>query len=411
MIFHYKTVNQSGQVVDDSMAASTQKEVADYLKSKGFVVLEIYSEKDWQNKKKVFSLSALSAINFGGIKLIEKISFARHLATMIRAGLSISESMDILAQDSDNPKFKKMLEESKYGLESGKTLSSCLAKYPDVFDNSFVNMVKAGEVSGKLVDSLEQISLKLQQDYDLISKVKSAMMYPAVIFCALILVGLAMLIFVVPRIAAVFDRLNVTIPLATRILLFLSDIFVAKPFISYPIIFALIISAIFFFRSKTGKKTLSYIAHHIPFIKKLANQLDLARFNHTFSLLLKSGLPVTESLDISADVLSNDKVKNTIKGFKKNVTEGASLANSFRSENKYFPTIMVRMITVGEKTGKLDEILEELAIFYRKETEQSLQTISNLIEPILMFVIGVGIGAMVLAIIGPMYSIVQQLSN
>jgi type IV pilus assembly protein PilC len=408
MIFHYKTVNQSGQVVDDSMAASTQKEVADYLKGKGFVVLEIFSEKDWQSKKGGFSISA---IRFGGVKLIEKISFARNLATMVRAGLSISESMDILAQDADNPKFKKILEESKYGLESGKTLSSSLAKYPDVFDNSFVNMVKAGEVSGKLVDSLEQISLKLQQDYDLISKVKSAMMYPAVIFCALILVGLTMLIFVVPRIATVFERLRVAIPLPTKILLFMSDIFVAKPLISYPIILILIISAIFFFKSSSGKKTLLYIAHHIPVIKKLANQLDLARFNHAFSLLLKSGLPVVESLDISADVLSNEKVKIAIKGFKKQITEGGTLANSFRSEGKYFPTIMVRMISVGEKTGKLDEILEELAIFYRKETEQSLQTISNLIEPILMFVIGVGIGAMVLAIIGPMYSIVQQLSG
>lgn len=408
MIFHYKTVNNSGQVIEDSMAAGSQQEVADYLKGKGFVVLEIFSEKDWQSKKKMFSISEF---HFGGIRLIEKISFARHLATMIRAGLSISESMDILAQDADNPKFKKILDESKYGLESGKTLSSCLNKYPDIFDKSFVNMIRAGEISGKLVDSLEQIALKLQQDYDLISKVKSAMMYPAVIFCALILVGLLMLIVVVPKIAAVFDRLNVAIPLATRILLFMSDIFVAKPFISYPIILVLIIFAVFFFKSVTGKKTLSFIAHHIPYIKKLANQVDLARFNHAFSLLLKSGLPVTESLDISADVLSNEKVKISIKSFKKQITEGATLANSFRSENKYFPTIMTRMIAVGEKTGKLDEILEELAVFYRKETEQSLQTVSNLIEPILMFVIGVGIGAIVLAIIGPMYQIVQQLSG
>lgn len=408
MIFHYKTVNQGGQVVDDSMAAGSQQEVADYLKGKGFVVLEIYSEKDWQNRKKGF---VIPSIHIGGIKLIEKISFARHLATMIRAGLSISESMDILSQDADNPKFKKMLEEAKFSLESGKTLSSSLAKYPEVFDKSFVNMVKAGEVSGKLVDSLEQISLKLQQDYDLISKVKSAMMYPAVIFCALILVGFMMLIFVVPKIAAVFDRLNVAVPLATRILLFASDIFVAKPLITYPILIVLLIGGIIFFKSIIGKKTLSFIAHHIPYINKLANQVDLARFNHAFSLLLKSGLPVTEALDISSDVISNEKVKLSIKGFIKQINEGGSLAKSFRAEDKYFPTIMIRMMAVGEKTGKLDEILEELAVFYRKETEQSLQTISNLIEPILMFVIGVGIGAIVLAIIGPMYSIVQQLSN
>lgn len=407
MIYHYKTVDQKNTIDQNVMAASTQKEVADYLKSQGLVVLEIYSEKEWQKKARGW---VIQSIRFGGIRLIEKISLARHLSIMINAGLSLSESLDILSQDSDNLKFKKILEELKYDLQSGKPLSLSMAKYPDVFDKSFTSMVKAGEVSGKLVDVLEQIAQKLQQDYDLLQKVRAAMIYPAVILCALVLVGLLMLIVVVPKIALVFLRLKVSLPLSTKILLFLSNIFVAKPFISFPLIFLFVIGVVIFVNTSLGKKIFSWIIHHLPIVRKLARFVDLTRFNQSFALLLKSGLPITEALEIAADTISQKQMKQIVISFSQKISEGAELANSFRSQEKYFPVIMVRMISVGEKTGKLDQILQELGQFYQKETEQTLQTIGNLIEPILMFLIGLAIGAMVLAIIGPMYQIVQQLS-
>lgn len=409
MIYHYKAVDQMGKVIDDLMAATNQKEVADLIKSKGLVVLEVNTEDEWRAKQKSFSLSS---IRFGQkVSLMEKFSLARHMATMIDAGVPLAESLDILAHDTNNPLFKKILEESKYGLESGKALSVCFTHYPDVFDKGFINMLRAGEISGKLVGTLEHIAKKLKQDYELVSRIKAAMMYPAVIFAALILVGLLMLIFVVPKIADVFVRLNVDIPLPTKILLFTSNIFIGKPLISFSILIALVIIFVIFIKSQIGKKVLTYLIHWLPLVNKLARQVDLSRFNHSMSLLLKSGVPITESLEIAADTISDEKIKKIIMGFKKNVSEGEPLAQSFRNTQEYFPQIMTRMISVGEKTGKLDQILEELAKFYRKETEQTLQTISNLIEPILMFIVGIVIGAMVLAIIGPMYSVVQQISK
>lgn len=409
MIFHYKAVEQSGKILNDLMAAVSQKEVVETLKGQGLTVLEVRSEEEWLKRHRIFSLSD---IRIGSkVTLLEKISFARHLAIMITAGLALAEGLDILSSDTKSSKFKKILEEAKYGLESGRTLSSSLAQYPEIFDKSFINMLRAGEASGKLSEVLEHIAKKLQQDYDLISKVRAAMTYPAVVLSALILIGAGMLVFVVPKIADVFVRMKVAIPWPTQVLLFISKIFVAKPWISLPIIILGILILIFFLRTLTGKRFLSWLIHGLPVLKKLALQMDLARLSHSFSLLLKSGVPITSALELTADTISKEKLKQAVLGFKRKVADGVPLADCFRQEQSLFPLIMTRMIAVGEKTGKLDQILDELADFYRKETEQTLQTIASLVEPILMFLIGVAIGAMVLAIIGPMYQVVQQISQ
>lgn len=409
MIYHYKCVNEQGKLVEDVMAATNQKEVADHLKSQGLVILEIQNETDWQKATQHFSLANF---RFGSkISLSEKVALAKHLATMIKAGLPLAESIDILSKESNNPAYKKILDEAKYGLESGKSLSACFSRYPDIFDKSFINMLKAGEVSGRLTETLEHIADKLQQDNDLISKIKSSMMYPAVILVTLILVGVMMLVVVVPKIADVFYRLKVSLPLPTKILLFMSNILVKYPLISIPVTILLIIILIVLAKSKFGKRFFQYLVHWIPFVKKLAKYIDLSRFNHSLALLLKSGVPIIEAMDIAADTLSNEKVRKAVLGFKAKISEGVNISEVFRSAEGFFPLIMIRMISVGEKTGNLDQILEELGAYYRKESEQTLQVIANLVEPILMFIIGIVIGAMILAIIGPMYQIVSQISN
>lgn len=399
-LFRYKATEKNGQIKEGVVTAKTKSEAVILLRSAGLSPLVIKKTDHapfpfWKRKIR--------------ISLLEKADFCRYLGTMIAAGLPIGEAIDVILEETTHPGMKKVLAELKYGLQSGESLSSILSKYPQVFDEVFLALVKTGEESGTLEKSLDYLARQLYADYELRQKVKGALYYPMVVVTAMIAVGLLMLTFVIPRVARVFLKMKIPLPLPTRIFLQLSLFLGANWLFFLAGIFFLVILLFLLFQRPTGKKIFHWLYSHLPVISRLINQLDLARFNRTLSTLLRSGVPIIESLRVASASLTQKKYLAFAKTFEKEISRGVSLSTILRKSDSVFPSMMVRLIAAGEKTGKLEELLLDLALFYEAEVTLGLKNMIDLLEPTLMIVIGVAIGAMVLSIIGPIYSLIGSL--
>jgi type II secretory pathway component PulF len=327
---------------------------------------------------------------------------------MLKSGLSITDSISVLAQESAHPLTKKILTDLNYGMEHGQSLSTIFARYPNSFDNFFVTVVKAGEISGTLSLTFEQIEKEMRADYDLKQKIQGAMMYPAVVFMAMMGIGVLMFFFILPQIGKVF--LNMKLPLAApTVLMFKVSIFLNK----YAIlilggsIVSLILSIIFL-QTPKGKKVFIKLVSPIPVVKSLIKQIDIARFCRTFSTLLKSGVPITQALEISLTSLTYAKFHNSAATIVDQVSKGKTLAAAFKTYH-IFPPLLTQMIASGEKSGTLDSTLNDLGGFYEEEVENAVKKATQILEPLLMLMVGIGVGVMVLSVITPIYSVVSNL--
>ncbi len=399
-LFTYKALNSKGQLVEDTIQAATKDDAAAAVKSSGLQVLLV--------KKLETRIGSL----FGGkISNPEKAALCRFLSTMLRAGLSLPEGIEIIRQETANKRLSKILSDISFQTMKGESLSMVLSGYKRDFDPVFLTMIKAGEESGTLDQSFDYLAKQLLASHDLSQKIKSSLMYPTVIIVAMIVNGLVMTVFVLPMISNVFLKMNIELPVYTRILLIFGS-FVGKNVILVLAVFVVTLSlGIFILLLESTRKVVLKTLAHIPVVRKLLNQIDVVRFSRTLSTLLKRGVPIINALDVSADSLTQDSLKKQAKQYSAAVEKGESLSSILVKNRGGFPLTMIQTIKAGEKTGSLDEVLQELADFYEREVDYDLKRFTALLEPILMLLIGVAVGVMVVMIIAPIYSIIGGLST
>jgi len=398
-LFEYKATEENGKVVEDTIQSNSRDDAANTLRGMKLKVLTI---KDLDSGMKLFG---------GKISVAEKAIFCRFMSTMLKSGLSIPEALEIIKAETTKPKMRKVLADLAFQTQKGKTLSSVLSQYKENFDPIFLTMVRVGEESGTLEKSFEYLTTQLTAAHELSQKIKGSMMYPAVICVAMFGNGIVMMVFVLPKISSVFLKLDVPLPLPTKIILTVGNFIGTNLLLSLGGAGLLMFLAGLFVYLRPTRALLMGAFKKLPIIKKIVNQIDIARFARTLSTLLRSGVPITTALDVSSEGLSDPQIRKQAKGFSEGVAKGEPLSVVMSKNSKLFPAIMIQTIKAGEKTGSLEEILDEMATFYESEVEYSLKRATALLEPVLMLVIGVAVGAMVIIMIAPIYGIIGGLQD
>lgn len=336
------------------------------------------------------------------------IFFIQNLQVMIKSGLPLDKSLRTLALQTKNSRFKNILNELAMGTEAGVSLHDSLQKYENVFGVITVNMVKAGEISGRLDEVLKQIYLQIKKGYELKSKVKAALVYPLIVIIAMIGIAIFMFIFVIPKITAMFDQIEAELPLATKMLINVSNFTLANGPL---VLISLVILVILLILSFKAEKIV-FFYHRVflalPIFGEIVKKINLAKFSRTISSLIKTDISIVKTLDITAQVLPNKIYKKALMQSSVSLSSGASLTDILKKYPNLFPPVIIQMTAAGEETGSLDDILAEIATFYEEEVDQIMKTLPSIIEPLLILILGVGVGAMAVAIIMPMYSLTQQ---
>jgi type IV pilus assembly protein PilC len=312
-----------------------------------------------------------------------------------------------LGNQEKNKVFKKIILTIVEDVKKGVALADAMAKYPRVFNKIFVSMVRVGEKGGSLENILKILADQLEKDHKLISKIRGALMYPAIIVVVMIIIAILMMMFVIPKITMVFEEFGAELPLMTRVVIGISDFMAENILLTFGLLFGAVAALFGFYKSNPGKKVFHKIFLKAPVIGELITKVNSARFARILSSLLESGVSLVEALDITADTLGNLYFKEAVLEASKKVQKGVSLSDVLSDYEKVFPYLVIQMVQVGEDTGQTPEILFKLAEFYEDEVEQTTQNLSSVIEPILMVVIGAAVGFFAIAIIQPIYSMME----
>jgi type IV pilus assembly protein PilC len=329
---------------------------------------------------------------------------------MIKAGLPATRSLQILAGQTPNPRFAKIVTEVARLVESGTSLADAMAKFPNVFSGIFISMVRAGEISGNLEQNLSYLAEQMQRDYDLVSKARGAMTYPIMVMLALGIVGFLMFTFVLPKLTATFTDLNVQLPFMTRVVIAIVDVFAR--FGMFILLFVILAAAGFIYWRKTmsGKKVLHKLVLYTPIISGIVVKINLARFVRVFASLIKSGMTIVEALEVSSHVVGNIYYQQTISDAASKVKIGSPLTAAFKKQPRLFSNLVIQMMEVGEESGTTDTVLEEVANFYEQEVDQTMKNLSSILEPLIMMVMGVVVGFLAVALISPIYNISSSIN-
>lgn len=348
-------------------------------------------------------------LNFSRVKIKDKIVFASNLSAMVAAGLSLSRALAVMERQSGSRRFRQVISELAAKIRAGAGLSQALAAFPDVFPPVFVAMVAAGEESGKLPQSLEIVAEQLTKSYDLRRKVRGAMIYPTIIVIVIILIGILMMIFLVPNLTAVFKELGAELPLSTRLVIATSNFLSQHTLIFLLSLLTLVSVVIGYFRTGRGRVSASWLVLHLPLIAPLAKQVNSAATMRTLSSLISSGVGMVEALAITRRVVQNHYYQLVIAAAGAKVEKGQTLSSVFKDNELLYPVLVGEMTEVGEETGKLADMLLRGAAFYEEEVNQATKNLSTVIEPVLMILIGLAVGFFAVSMIGPIYSLSENL--
>lgn len=395
--FTYKALDANRQVVTGTLTARNREDVAQVISKKGLSTLLIRAVPETNRIR-------------GTIAPIDKIIFCRYLSTMLSSGLSLSEGIEVLREETKHPLTRTILGDISYSLEQGQQLSTVFERYPQVFESYFLTLTHAGEVSGKLAEVFKYLEAQLRSEYNLSSKVKGALLYPGIVFSAMIGIGVLMFFFVLPQIGKVFLNLKLPLPIFTK-LLFQFSLILSKQMVPILVFTIVIVIGVFFaLKRKAVRSALLLLIKPIPLIRNLVKKINLARFTRIFATLLKSAVPITEALEISLSSLFWQEYRNLSKVFPEEIRKGKSLATVMR-DYRVFPSLMIQMVSAGEKSGTVDAALDDLATFYEQEVEEELKNLTQILEPLLMLLVGIAVGVMILSIIAPIYSVVGSFQS
>jgi type IV pilus assembly protein PilC len=398
--FYYTAADQSGKSYTEEMDAPDRFAVYDAVRKTGGRVLSVREGKrglSWQ-RLKTYTV-------FGSVSLSEKIMFSRNLATMITAGLPLSRALLVAQRQTRNVIFKKKLEEIANEITQGKAFHEALEKAPDIFPSFYLAMVKAGEESGGLAETLRTLCTQMERTYTLRKKVRGAMIYPAIILLAMSVIGVLMLIMVVPTLTKTFAEMNVDLPQTTQMIIGVSNFLLTNSLVAVGLFIAIIAAFFFALRSRLGTSISETIILHLPIISRIVKETNAARTARTLSSLLTSGVDVVRALSITQEVIQNGHYRRVLVQAQKNVEQGQPLSKSFLENEHLYPALMGEIASVGEETGQLSSMMEEIADFYEEEVEQKTKDMSTVIEPFLVLFIGGVVGFFALAMLSPIYSL------
>lgn len=402
--FIYKAKRATGEIYKGEKDAKDRFELYKMLKDSGEEAVDVVEKTGKELSLKGFNIS----IPFiGSIKTQDKINFARNLGSMITAGLSMSRALNVMERQAKGKELKKVLISLQKDISEGKTLSQAMSSYKNVFSSLFISMVAAGEQSGSLAESLRIVGLQMDKSYALQRRVRGAMMYPCIIFAAMGLVAILMLTYIVPTLMKTFTELKLDLPASTKFVLFVSSSLRDHGLVILLSTLVIVAGLIVWSKKSSGKQVIHYAILKIPVIGNIIKEVNSARTARTLSSLLSSGVDVVESVRITTEVIQNVHYKAILEKSSKAIEKGEPISKIFTENEKYYPLFLGEMMNVGEETGKIGEMLMGVATFYEDDVDQKTKDMSTIIEPFLMVIIGIAVGFFAVAMISPMYSLVN----
>ena len=400
--FVFKAKKPTGEIYKGEKDAADRFELYRMIREAGDEVVSV-------NEKSVRAHKGGGLHLFSRVKAIEKINFARNLGLMLEAGLALSRALSVISRQSKNKAFKKIIEDVIATVGKGTPFADALALHAKVFPPIFISMVHAGEQSGTLSSSLKSAASQMDSNYILERRIRGALMYPAVIFCVMIAIAVLMMVFVVPTLLKTFTDLNVSLPPTTQFVLMLSNLVQHQGLILLGAVVA-IIAGLWWWKDKdSGKKTLHMLELKLPVVGPLVHEVNAARTARTLSSLLTSGVDVVESVKITGEVVQNVYFRAVLARAEEAIKKGDMMSKVFEADGKLYPTFFAEMLSVGEETGKIDEMLLNVAKYYEDDVEQKTKDMSSIIEPILIVIIGAAVGFFAVSMITPMYSLVNAI--
>lgn len=398
--FYFRAKNAAGELIKGTQKADSRLDVADQIQKQGYYVVGIEKKKD---------LDLKMIMNFfGRIRTKDLFLISRQFSVLIQAGVPIVQCLDLLIEQTESKNLRSVLQEIFQDVEVGTSFSDALARHDHVFPVMYSKMVHAGEVGGILDVVMGRLADFYERESEMGSKIRSAMAYPIVVLCIALSVMAFLMISVVPVFADLFSSMGGTLPLPTRIVLGISQFIGTYWYLIAIFIFILVVSVGSYIKSPSGKYKFHQLQLKLPIIGKLVTKIEVARFTRTLGSLLRSGVPLMESLRVVEKIITNQVIANRLIEARAKVREGINLSEPLM-ESGVFPKVMIQMLVVGEETGTLDQMLEKIAHFYERETENAIQTAMTLIEPLLIVMMAVFIGSVVVAIIMPMFNMVNLL--
>jgi type IV pilus assembly protein PilC len=397
--YKYTVRDKAGKAADGVLEGENKEAVSTKLRSMGYVIVSLEETGGL--------LSQMNAIKFGtGIKPKDITIFARQFATMINAGLSLTKCLSILGQQTESESLRQIIAQVGKDVEAGQSLSDSLSRHPKVFPPIFVNMVRAGETGGVLDEVLNRVADHFESEQELKGKIKSAMTYPIAMGSLVLIILIAMMVFVVPVFQGMFKSMGGQLPFATQVLVDISSAARDWRGLSFVIV---IIAANVAFRfwkaTESGRYTWDSMKLRMPIIGQIVRKLALARFTRTFGTLVSAGVPILSALEIVGATSGNEVVSRAVKKVRSAIKEGETIAKPL-SEAPVFPSMLVQMIAVGEETGALDAMLNKIADFYDEEVARTVDSLTSIIEPVMMATMGVVVGGIVIALYLPMFNII-----
>lgn len=401
--FTYKGTDSSGAEVEHTVEAADRFAVYAIARTEGHTVTSVTATSAF-SLKKLLNMEAINA-KLSRVKGDELVMMTRNLGSMIVAGLTVSRALSVIERQTKNPKLKQVVQAMVARINKGDSFNESLRDFPDVFNDLYVAMVRAGEESGNLAESLQTLAVQMDRTNTLKKKIKGAMIYPSIVIIVMVVIGILMMIYVMPQITGVFKDMEAELPPTTKVLIAASDFLVQYTLVAIGGMLAALIGFVYALKTKWGTIATSWLITRLPVIGNLAKETNAARTARTLSSLLNSGVDVIQSISITEEVLQNVFYKAILKEAAVRVEKGTALSEVFIERNDLYPILVGEMILVGEETGQIAQMLGELAIFYENEVERKTKDLSTIIEPLLMVVIGGSVGFFALALIAPIYSI------
>jgi len=397
--FEYKARDKEGKTLKGIVEAPDEKQAVKILREKGFLVITLKPKKDSFG-------GMIKSTFFRKVSLTDKVNFTRQLATMLNAGLRVTEALEIL-ENQVSPAMIKIVEEIRRDIEGGRDLSSSLEKHSEVFDPVYVALIKAGESAGVLEKVLGRLADNLERQKEFQGKIKSAMIYPMIIILGMVAVAAIMILFVIPKMTAIYEEFQAQLPLPTRILLSISKFATFFWWLILAIIGGLAVGFKTLLKNPAFRKQYDQVLFRLPIFGNIRQKSVLTEFTRTLGLLVGTGILIVDALRILKGSLGSPIYQEAIEQTAKEVEKGLPLASAL-AETGVFPFVLPQMISVGEETGKLDEVLERVSNYFQQESENAVKGLTSAMEPIIMIILGIGVAFLMISVIMPIYNLTSQ---
>ncbi len=408
--FKYEAKNFGGKTVTGTIQGNNQETAIAELRKRNLIVLSVRAAGGGGQGEALKGLLTDSNPNRYKTRGEELVVFTRQLSTMVGAGIPLLESLEILQEQAENAGFAAVLDNVVEDIRSGGDLSSAFGKYPKCFSDIYVSMVRAGEISGQLDDILVRLAEYMESSAGLKREIRAAMTYPVVSLVLVIGITMFLMLGIVPKFREVFDSMEIDLPQLTAVILNVADWMTANIVAMFFITIALVVGARIYKMSKMGSLHLDWLKLHIPVFGPLFRKVALSRFSKTFATLVKSGVPILGALEIVSETVGNQVISAAVDRARESVRQGETLSEPL-SESPEFPPMVVKMIGIGERSGALENLLDKIAEFYDDQVQAAVKSLTSLIEPIMIAVMGFLVGTIVLAVFLPIFELQKKLSQ